>query len=410
MNKTKIMVVILLSACFIGGGIILTANMGWFQTKSTPKQWLDIKTIDTILEQVSEDRHEALNKLVSVEGNGQNTYNWKNIEFLLQKDYSEMKIEDYVVLLQVIQGMTELHADSTANTDWEAMEQYIQKGYKAGELTSTTANICNLYMVWVEEVLVLQNSRVLFLGNPQGDDITLRSYFKEEMFKAAVLGVILLNDEDQSQSKRKTKDSPDIKIIGYKQGDSQPQIQIGNTTSTIYRFRPDAYTSIVDVQEIIAKTLKQGVTQEKTKKFLDAADLSCLAYAYSMGGTLSVSENFSVRLVSCFNETELQLRANAYNWAKDQNITIPELKGQIGTKDGSDYVEWWNRDLNVGGIEYKKYQRILKSIYSEYRPTRSEFSAIEFEELTPNQINKLDQKMRPIEKGEEYELDLGDPP
>ncbi|MCL1918725.1 MAG: hypothetical protein FWG14_10485 [Peptococcaceae bacterium] len=367
---------------------------------------------ESIFKKMLENPQEPPASLVTVNENGQNVYNGQAIEDLLHKGSENMEAEDYVILLQLVQGMTEAYADGTVATDFEAIRQLILRGYNGAYLTPVMANLCTLYKVWVEDYVVAPQSSVIFNRRQTEEQKTLGEQLEQEMFKTSLLDGILMNDNEIYQNKNaNSQDTPEINIL-YEPGeyifDDYHIVQIGNKAMKIYSFRNGAYSTINGVREKKLKDLPLDEA-EKKRKNEELWELQDIAYAYDLAATLAVSEECNIQMVSCINETELEIRARAY--ATDmheemgkpeyQNVTGSDLKAQLAAGDQAQidtYRTWWSKYRQ----SYENYKRDLRKVLSSYKG----FSSKLLEDLTPAQIGELDKKL----KDPNYTLNLSDVP
>jgi hypothetical protein len=151
---------------------------------------------------------------------------------------------------------------------------------------------------------------------------------------------------------------------------------------------------------------------EKQKKIDETAQLARLAKAYAMGGVKSVSEDYHIQLITCFNDTELEIRARAFcayinNKTKEDSeypsITGSTLKSQIkadeSTKLMNEFLDWYDN----ASKEILMYRTLLEKVFVDYKePRHGEFHGKIIESLTPAQIIELDKKLR----DKDYPLDL----
>ncbi|MCL1918722.1 MAG: hypothetical protein FWG14_10470 [Peptococcaceae bacterium] len=420
MKKFKVPLVISLIACLIISVFIIGVwRMGWFQLplpEEIPDReiGMDKAMKENIFKQMSETSQES--QLVSINASGQKNYDWQSIEDLLRRESDSMEIADYVALLQVVESMTEVHTDGAVTTDFEAIGQLAQRGYQGAYLTPAMANTCILYKEWVEDVVVAPKTHILFGRRDTEEQKVIVEHLKQEMLKAAMLDGILMNDNEILQNrKRVSQHVPDINII-YEQGEYTDLylIQIGDKIVKIHPFNnPD--TAIGKARGTL-KNSPLGETQQKSKSE-ELLALQRASNAYAIVATLAISEDRNIQMVICFDDTELEIRARAYDkylYAKVKkegkhpkylNLTASDLKVQFTSDDQAqmaEYTKWWG-DYQ-GQISYKNYKDELNDIYFDYVKDNPQFPRKELGRLTPAQIGELDKKI----KDPNYMLDMGD--
>ncbi|MCL1918723.1 MAG: hypothetical protein FWG14_10475 [Peptococcaceae bacterium] len=417
--KNKIALIVSIVVLFIFGGLIAVAlGRGWFSSLasevSSIREEMDKTMNESILKQMSETPQDTSeSQLVSINASGQKNYDWQSIEDLLRRGSDSIEITDYVALLQVVESMTEVHTDGAVTTDFEAIGQLAQRGYQGAYLTPAMANTCILYKEWVEDyVLVAPKTYALFHSRKTEEEKTLAEYLEQEMLKAVMLGGILMNDHEITQSKdRVSQHIPEVNIIYEQQEENNKHylIQIGDKNIEIYpfRLRPD-YT--IDKAR---DTLSLDDAQERDKNE-ELLALQREVDAYAIAAALAISEDRNIQLVICFEDTELEIRARAYDQylyekAKKEgkgpkylNLTASNLKAQFisdDTAQTAEYTKWWGD--YYGQISYKNYKRDLT-----YYTADTEFVGKIIEDLTPAQIRELDKKI----KDPNYTLNMGDVP
>jgi hypothetical protein len=424
MKNFKIPIIASVIACLIIGIFIVGIwKMGWFRSapeepKSPVREiGLDKDMKEGIFKQMSERQQEALAPFTTIDENGQKTYNWQNIEDLLHKASSDIEITDYVSLLQFVGEMTEAHADGTVTTDFEALGNLLQRGYEGACLTPVMANLCILYKEWVEDFVLVPPGTFVITEEQK----TLAEHLRQEMLIASMLDGVLMNDDEVLQGKNlKSQHSPEINII-YTQGESQFDkhylIQIGNRTVKIQPFLYNPSSYIYDEATRNIESLDETAKKNKIEEY---ELLRQVIKAYAVGATTAISEDGNIRMVVCFFEAELEIRAHAYgshiykymDEPKDPsylNITASDLKTQFFSNDSEQtkkYLIWWQYNRQ----SYDNYKDVLDEILGEYETDHPEFIGKRIERLTPAQIIELDKKLRANEKGEDYILDLGEVP
>lgn|GEM_PF-1237506 len=426
MKNIKIPLIIsLVTCCFIIGvlviGVISVWKMGWFQLplpEEIPDRRIgmeeDMK--ESIFKHMSETSQEALIPLVTIGEKGQKDYVWQTIEDLLHRQSEDMEIADYVALLQVVESMTAVDADGTVTMDFEAIGQILQRGYKGAYLTSTMANLCILYKEWVENyILLAPQTCTLFLRRETEEKKAFAEYLEQQMLKAAMLDGILMNDNEIIQSTdRVPQHIPEINIVYYpvEEGrvDHHYLLQIGDKNvkiSPLHR-KPGHYAVEEVKNNIKSLSLNEMQKENKLKEFIM---LQRIVDAYAVAAALSISEDCNIKLVICFKETELEIRARSYggymyNEQGDPeylNVTASDLKTQYPWDNQNpidQYTMWW--ESHDGNMSYEKYKRDLRDVLKN----NPHFSNKQLEELTPTQISELDKKL----KDPNYELNLGDVP
>ena len=133
---------------------------------------------------------------------------------------------------------------------------------------------------------------------------------------------------------------------------------------------------------------------------------------------MSVMDN-TIRIIPCFDETELQIRVHSYNYTcreggysrsanpNHQDIPLAELISQFSeskeqdTSLRDDYMAWWRDEK-----DWRVYRSMLVHAYDVYKRDNPIFIGIALEQLTPLQINELHKKVQ----NTDFELDLGDVP
>ena len=389
MNK-KIVIILLVSCFAIGSLIAIVLNMEKNQDNQ-PDDPVVIPSVikgngvDTAMKEnifnLLSEPNESLDTFVSLDENGVRIYNWQNIEVLLHKAPEDMNIDDYVILIQILQGMTTVNPDNyvsntttdgIANTDYKTLEQFVQKGCDENGLTLTLANICALYKEWVENILVAPQALYLFVGLMDKEEIILKAYFKAEMLKAGILNGFLLGDSEMVHRKEHI---PEITVNYHQDNSIYHTIQIGDQTVKVYIFRGIDTLYIKD--QIYSPTLNVNKKEEITK-------LRDLADAYAIGSVLVVSEDYTVQMIRCFNDTELEIRARAFgNHMYETNettkgdtkyldISSATLKAQLEANGTSDlikeYMEWYyDPEKKLDIYEYK-----LRCIFDTYKNNNPE--------------------------------------
>ncbi|MCL1918070.1 MAG: hypothetical protein FWG14_07110 [Peptococcaceae bacterium] len=422
--KNKIVIFSLIIVFLLGSLIILAWKMGWFcppiseETEEIPAReiGIDKDMEESIFKKMLENPQEPPASLVTVNENDQNVYNGQAIEDLLHKGSENMEAEDYVILLQLVQGMTEAYADGTVVTDFEAIRQLILRGYNGAYLTPVMANLCTLYKAWVEDYVVAPQSSVIFSSRDTEEKKTLGEQLEQEMFKTSLLDAILMNDNEIYQNKNdNSQDIPEINII-YEPGEyglnDYHAIQIGNKAVRIYPFRNGLFSTINGVREKKLKDLPLDEA-EKKRKNEELWELQVAVHAYATAATLAVSEECNIQMVACYNDTELEIRARAYGTdlyektgkTEYQNVTGLDLKAQA-TSDDQDqmaqYKTWWGEYQQ----SYENYKTDLVKVLDKYKETHPKFIGTRLESLTPAQIRELGKKI----KDPSYTPNLGDVP
>jgi hypothetical protein len=417
MKHIKYCFYVLFIACIISGSLLIAASCIKEKqppvTKEPVIKGLDVDQDmkDSIFKLIAEGPNEAFYRLVSLDENGVQVYSWQDIGGLLQKKPEDMKVEDYVAALQVIHGMTQGNSVDTVKTDYKTMELFVQRGYDAGGLSLTMANICALYKEWVEDILVATQSHILSVTLLTEEAIILQEYLKEEMLKATILNGFLTND---------TTYIPEIRIQPQAGGSEFYTIWIGDQLVMVNPFYSSRafYKSFSHMRDNII-LFAQSETQ-LIDKVEESVQLEHLATAYAMGGVLSVSKDCDIQMLICFNDAELEIRVHAFSMymyeinhetkgdPKYLSVTVLELKSQLNedmpTELMNEYIKWWHN--STAQDYYNDYRQRLEFIYFNYRKNTYKYSEINFSQLTQTQIIELEKKR----KDDNYPLDLGDAP
>ena len=382
---------------------------------------------EIIFEQLSEP-NEALGKYVSLDESGIKTYHWQSIEELLYKAPSDMSTEDYVVLMQVLQGMTEINPDILPEsgkddyvsfTDYKVLEQFVQRGCDENGLTLTMANICTLYKEWVEDILVEPRSKYLFNRTRDKERELMALYLEEEMLKAGMLNGFLLGDSKMTRQKKQVPETKVNYVEDQKYG--VHTIKIANQEVKIHYFFMSMSSRVLSQKASIIRM--ENETPPKTvgegkKEELD--ELYNFTVAFEVGGVLITTEDYTVQMIKCFNDTELEIRACAFALKKYNTNEAVErdgryidvsgalLKAQLEADEPTelikDYLEWSEKYSATGYLT--NYKNNLNKVFFNYIKTHDEFGGNRIEDLTPAKIIELDKKLR----DKNYRLDLGDPP
>ena len=131
MKNKKILIIMLVSVCIIGGVIVVAMNI--WKDQDPPiiddppilkGNGVDKEVKESIFKMVSEEPNKDIGSLVNLDENGVPSYIWQNIEVLLHKNHEDMKIEEYATLIQTLQKMTEIRIDGTVITDYTTLEQW----------------------------------------------------------------------------------------------------------------------------------------------------------------------------------------------------------------------------------------------------------------------------------------------
>ena len=412
----KILTYILVSCLFIGG-LLAAASCTEKKPEPSPEKLPIIKgngvsndMKENIFSQLSEP-NESLGEYISHDESDRLIYAWDNIGNLLHKTSDEMKIEDYVVLMQILQVMTTIDTDK-AVTDFQAVEEFVRRGCDENGLTLTTANVATLYKEWVEDILIMPYSRKLLIGTVNEDERTFIYRLQAEMTKAGILYGFVICDNDRSQNKEFGSGRvSDIAISEPQDSRKIRIISIGIQTVKVYGFYEDLSSHISQISNM------PSISEDKKDKL---HQLISLSLAYSMGGVLIVSEDFSVQMLHCFNDTELEIRARAYGEyinkvsqaaegdPKYQDISWLTLKAQLDGDEPTElamkFTDWYFSHGGSNECQYHKNR--LESLYYGYLLNNHRFIGYGLRHLSPSQIIELDKKL----KDENYHLDLGDPP
>ncbi|MCL1918724.1 MAG: hypothetical protein FWG14_10480 [Peptococcaceae bacterium] len=414
--KNKIVIVSIFVFLFLGG-LIVVLGTWWFRPPPPLLEEIGVNKDmrDTILKQMSENPQEALTPLITVDTEGQKIYAWQPIEELLHREAVNMEIADYVTLLQVVESMTLTQDTGTATTDFEAIGQLIQRGYKGAYLTSTMANLCILYKEWVENYVLAEPQTYVLFGARDTEELKATSeHLEQAMFKVAILNGILMNDNEIAQSKERiSQHIPEIAIT-YEKGENYLMdhylLQIGDKAVKVYPFHRSPHHPIGGERGNV-QFLPWDDTQ-KLRKVKEYTILGWITQAYDVAAALSVTENGNIQLVVCFNETELEIRALSYGFyaynsmeepkdPKYLNFTAMDLKDLYYSNptQNNEYTEWWNK---YGIRDTDNYKDELREALSKYPG----FSTMELKRLTPAQIRELGKKI----KDPSYTPNLGDVP
>ena len=450
--KTELFLFVIFIVCLVLTiAVFVIMNINWFfspHPQPTPVAELTHDVKDKIFTQVSSGKapSEELRRLVTSEEADQRTYNWPNIETLLHKDPNDVETKEYVALIQLLQGMTNNNAYGRTNIDFDAVILFVQSGYcvtvternplastlfgmkSEYHITPVLATVCALYKEWVTDVRIPANSWLFIIGNLQGKESIQMEYLGEEMLKAAILDAVLTYGNDIQKYKGidllldssirdhliRNNNSPEIV---YELGD-WPCIQLGRKVVTFNPPEMEALPFIVAVESQLTNELRIHRTQENITKYEDAMNLLLLVRAYGIVASMSVMDN-TIRIIPCFDETELQIRVHSYNYTcreggysrsanpNHQDIPLAELISQFnaGKEEDTflrdDYMAWWRdeRDCRV-------YREALNMVYHDYMIVHQEFIGTTLEQLTPLQINELHKKVQ----NTDVVLDLGDVP
>ena len=266
------------------------------------------------------------------------------------------------------------------------------------------------------------------IGNPQGEEKTQVEQIEEEMLKAAILdavlvygnyslkykGIDLLLDPSIRSHMTKNSHSPEI----FYKHDDLLYIQLGRKDITFNPTYKNPLHLFVAVESQLSEEIKKNRTKDNMTKYEDAMNLHLLVRAYSMRASMSVMDN-TIRIIACFNETEMQIRVHSYNYTcreggcsrpanpNHQDVTLVELISQFSeskeqdTSLRDDYMVWWDDEK-----DWMVYRDALNMVYHDYMIVHQEFIGTTLEQLTPLQINKLHEKVQ----NPDFVLYLGDVP
>ena len=449
--KTELFLFVIFIVCLVLTiAVFVIMNINWFfspHPQPTPVAELTHDVKDKIFTQVSSGKapSEELRRLVTSEEADQRTYNWPNIETLLHKDPNDVETKEYVALIQLLQGMTNNNAYGRTNIDFDAVILFVQSGYSVtvserNPLTSTLfgmkseyqitpvlATVCALYKEWVTDFRIPTNPSPFLVRDPQGDENLQMERLGEEMLKATILDAVWAYGNDRlkykgigllfdSSIRNTSPDSRSPEIV-Y-EFDDLPYIQLGRRVITFNPPEKDARSFIVAVESQLTNELRTHRTQDNITKYEDAMNLLLLVDAYSLRASMSVMDN-TIRMIPCFNETEMQIRVHSYNYTcreggcsrpanpNHQDVTLAELISHFSTDKGQDtslqddYLAWWDDEK-----DWKVYRTMLLHAYDIYKRANPIFIGIALEQLTPMQINRLHEKVQ----NPDFVLDLGDVP
>ena len=135
--KSMYILLAMIITCFVLiGTTSVIMNINWFFSpypQPTPAAELAQDVKNKIFTQVSNDNNPSgeMNNLITSEyaDKEQRTYNWPNIETLLHKNPNDVGIEEYVILLQLIKGMSEVNTNGRLSVDYDSVILFVQSGY-----------------------------------------------------------------------------------------------------------------------------------------------------------------------------------------------------------------------------------------------------------------------------------------
>ncbi|MBC1493526.1 hypothetical protein HCI99_17055 [Listeria booriae] len=356
---------------------------------------------------------EELDKLVTINADGSKTYHWYKITELLSKDPAKASTWDYLILSQLVMGMSKIDENGVVTVDTVSLETFMSCGYELyGDGISTANNhrMTPLFKDFIEAYsggvnLLLQERGNIFFED--GREIE-QSKLQAELFKGSIFNYFLNNGECYLYVGWDKYDDDFPFAIDYSEDVNKNglrEINIGFESWENERYHED-YTFMEQIHPFDKSLVSELESNEE--KAIESLRLSMPGEVTNTVGSLAIA-----KLLGYFPVTDI---ANAGLTVVETIATVNETNKKV---DETTYINRIRRiygALSIGGgvgedLHNKEYhidylyqnETGLESKFSEFLVYRQELSSSQtFNTSTYTNLNE--DAARYIETGEHTDL------